>query len=508
MVSLYIVDDEPMAIEYFEYLLKGSGREYKILGTSTNSMRALSDIVRLNPDVVFTDISMPVMDGLELSENLLRQISTKIYLLTSYKDFDYAKRGVKIGVTDYILKNDLTEESLGQLIDTAEENLNVEKKQQHQILEVNIRDFLCNDSTNAEDHIYENKIQQSYALLLFAPVSAICIKRKPEENPIRVDTYQIQKTVFPEGLKCSCFAAVLPNICCGIFFIDRAVSDSWRFLYKSAELILEELHQQTNAIWKCILSDIKKHFLDLPVCFREMLIQKDYLFAYTNQPVFAANELRSLPHEAVASEQYLEKIEQKFRMMDRMETMGTIRELLDHSAKNQSFWEYSENARSVYQIIRTATFREHMDPNLLIIPDSYANTQEMELSLLNCVELFYNEKEKREQTNCSQHVGNAVYFIQQNYQKDISVVDIAEAADISEGHLRRLFKQEMNTTVVDYLTDYRLKAAKLLLQNREASCRDVWQRTGFASAQYFSYVFKKKEGILPTDYLKNKGDSQ
>ena len=66
-LRIYIVDDEQMAIEYLIYLLKRVNVEYEIVGSSTNSIKALKEVQRCKPDIVFADITMPVMDGLELS---------------------------------------------------------------------------------------------------------------------------------------------------------------------------------------------------------------------------------------------------------------------------------------------------------------------------------------------------------------------------------------------------------------------------------------------------------
>ena len=156
-IKIYIVDDEWMAIKYFHLLLESVEMDCEVVGESTTATKALNEIVRLKPDVVFTDISMPVMNGLELSEKVLSRVSTKIYLLTSYKDFDYIKQGIKIGVADYILKNELNAESLKNLLQKAEKEILEEKKKHHLLLEHNIRNFLMNDSDKIEDHTYENR---------------------------------------------------------------------------------------------------------------------------------------------------------------------------------------------------------------------------------------------------------------------------------------------------------------------------------------------------------------
>ena len=133
-LRIYIVDDEQIAIKYFEYLLSNMDLDCQVVGKSTNSTKAVSEIIQLKPDVVFTDISMPVMDGLEVAEKILKQIPAKIFLLTAYRDFDYVKKGMKIGVADYILKNELDETSLKKLLEKTAEDIMIEKKEQHRIL--------------------------------------------------------------------------------------------------------------------------------------------------------------------------------------------------------------------------------------------------------------------------------------------------------------------------------------------------------------------------------------
>lgn len=141
-VRIYIVDDEQMAIKYFDYLLTASGVNCQVVGRSTNVLKAIQDIKRLKPDIIFTDISMPVMDGLEFSREILKFSSPKIFLLTAYRDFDYVKKGMQIGVADYILKNELTEDLLRDVLSKAISDITIERRKKHRILEYNVRNFL------------------------------------------------------------------------------------------------------------------------------------------------------------------------------------------------------------------------------------------------------------------------------------------------------------------------------------------------------------------------------
>lgn len=73
-ITIYIVDDEPRAIQYFRRLLSETGIDCNIAGTASNGVKAVPEILRMKPDIVFADMSMPVMDGLQMSQEILEKI--------------------------------------------------------------------------------------------------------------------------------------------------------------------------------------------------------------------------------------------------------------------------------------------------------------------------------------------------------------------------------------------------------------------------------------------------
>lgn len=95
-------------------------------------------------------------------------------------------------------------------------------------------------------------------------------------------------------------------------------------------------------------------------------------------------------------------------------------------------------------------------------------------------------------------------FLGENLKTIFSVPILASIVGVSEGHLRRLFKQELETNVVDYITDYRVDMAQKLLADPTVEFSEIWKKTGFSSSQYFGVVFKKKTGVLPKDYMRAK----
>lgn len=500
-LRIYIVDDELIAIQYFIYLLEQTNLEYEVVGQSTNSQRALTEIMEIKPDVVFADITMPVMDGLQLAEAILKRLSVKVVLLTSYKDFDFVKKGMRLGVADYVLKNELNETGLKTLLEKTAQDLMVGKKKEHLILEHNVRHFLLSDGVSMEDHVYQHKQMQRYGLVTVLTPAKIFIKTQRIVERQMADCYELHRLSYPEGLTCSAFTEMPGGELCGIFFIDGNIADGQVVLHQACEEIMLYL-QRENLNGCCLISKTCYHFFDLQECYQESICLAEHLYAYPGKTVFTAEQLRKERMQKNVSDNWMLSLSTHMNEDAPDDTVKWFGEMLGQWHQNLNIWEYTDNLQNVYRYFKSYIQMYHLNEAILDIPDWYSDYIAAENAFKDCLRKILEEQKAQESSAHSLYVQQAIAYIRKNYSRDISVPEIAESVKISEGHLRRLFKQELNMKVLDYLTEYRLECAKLLMKNKEDNLGEIWKKTGFTSAQYFSYVFKKKEGILPKDYLK------
>ena len=112
-MKFVIVEDEIRIREGIRKLLLKLDKEYLVAGEAENGMEALDIIRREEPDIVITDVKMPIMDGLEMLQQLDREgIKVKTIVLSAYSEFEYARKAMRMGVTEYLLKpiaiNDFT----------------------------------------------------------------------------------------------------------------------------------------------------------------------------------------------------------------------------------------------------------------------------------------------------------------------------------------------------------------------------------------------------------------
>lgn len=91
-------------------------------------------------------------------------------------------------------------------------------------------------------------------------------------------------------------------------------------------------------------------------------------------------------------------------------------------------------------------------------------------------------------------------YIDGNYAKDISLDDASRMVDISPYYFSKLFKQEMGENFIEYVTRTRIKNARRLLEDSRYSIKEVCVMSGYSDPNYFSRIFKKYEGMTPSEY--------
>lgn len=498
---LYIVDDEMMAIQYFRTLAQKADYPNEVVGEAVHGVKALEEIEKLNPDLIFADISMPVMNGLVLAENLLkRNPGCKVVLLTSYRDFDFVKKGLEIGVCSYLLKNELTEETLGAEISRIMEQIAIERKKAHTYVEYNLKQYLTTNVIleNQEDYIYGCNSLNRFALVML--VRKHPIELEPSEfRGFSFDAMNFEELEFPKGLVCRNAVQIAEDKWCAIFFIGAEVPDGEALLVEAAERMLGIFEERERAV--CIVSRGTRKFLEMPSLYHELDDLSRYLFFRDEKHIFTQKELEKHLDSKEKVDKKLMEIIRAAEAQERGTVLQIIYDILKECENCYTQAEYTEVIKSLQGIFSRFARKRVIDENRLPRRNAFENTAQVREYLENLINTIFDALELWGKQQYSKNVMQILDYIHRNYKSNIAVSDIAESVKLSEGHLRKCFKSETGVTVVDYLTEYRIERAKELMQQGER-ITSVYERVGFTSSQYFSYVFKKKEGVSPSEYLK------
>jgi two-component system response regulator YesN len=105
-------------------------------------------------------------------------------------------------------------------------------------------------------------------------------------------------------------------------------------------------------------------------------------------------------------------------------------------------------------------------------------------------------------------VRQVIEYLQEYYNEDLTLEDVARKVHISPSRLSHLFKDELGLTIIEYLTDIRITAAKQMLENSDLMVKQIAEKVGYQEASYFTRVFKKNTGVSPAEYRRLWGCSK
>lgn len=218
MLKVLIADDEPRVGMLVKQLIHWQERELECVGMFQDGQRALEGIQQLHPDIVITDIRMPVLSGLELVEKALESNpQIRFVVISGYRYFEYAQRAIKYGVQDYLLKP-IDEEELNRVL----EKICAEKA----------------DQQNRQEHLarMENSFRNSRRLLDREVLQQLLAGRIPDVKTLNHN----YGTDFVPG----CFQAVVVKM-------DRAAgaepnADTERFMMDKLRARIEKICRAAN----------------------------------------------------------------------------------------------------------------------------------------------------------------------------------------------------------------------------------------------------------------------
>lgn len=457
--KLFLVDDEMMAVNYLRSLIEETSPTYSVVGEAYNGTMAIKAIEKSLPDIVFFDISMPVMNGLELAKRILEQYpQMRVVLLTSYKDFDYVKKGITLGVSAYILKNELTKQKLAEIIEKIMDELLSEKEKSRPYIERNLRQFLNQQSQWKEDNIYNNKPLRRFALILFRKKPQISFTYDQEEE-LWIDTEELELITFPQGLLCRNVVYMGNNIWCCIFFIEPEIAESVTVLQETAKLIDTKLCEQ-NLQLQYVISQQTKYFLELPQLYQQNKQFFSYVYGDEEENIYLETDLKELTRQELDITDYTNGFVEALKEENMAKAVSYFDHIIAYSRNRLMLYDYVQELRMMFDELRRYCRIQNLDENLLTTKTKFASVQELEEELLDYVYIIGANLEKRREAKYSYSIEIVLRYIATHFEKDISVNDIADAVGLSEGHLRKRFKNETGETIINYLTKYRLERAK------------------------------------------------
>lgn len=505
-MKILIADDEMPIREWLTMKLNAvTGVSCEVVGAAANGSEALRIFQEKRPDVVFADIKMPVMDGLELLSRIKKLApDTAVLLLTSHTDFDYARRAVSDGAMDYVLKSEITPERLEQLLKKAEQEQKKERGEQDKTLPMQLK-----------RQIFLNHVVQQ------GEISGTDLVERMQHNGIPLEEGMIIAIAFssdwlgggfPRDYDSAQADERIRNICFFSYDQDTIVmlanvtcSPSLLMQQNMQQEIAQLFHQGIHTPFGvgAICQGLKRLPSAISSSIRALNLkfysQTEYAYAQPGQgddteSLKKLDDYKSVLYGQLQGGQWNEARGTFFEIL---EAVGQFR-ISDVQYVKKFFITLLCN-----YLLKTAPnqgmqLMENMEElrDSIYSAESYAALQSYLRERIERCNRHMHDAE----AEYSMYVRVAMEYIEANYSTIESVAEIADHLNLNQDYFSRIFKNETGMTTSQYLTDVRLKQAVYLLQNTNQKVYMIAEKVGYTNLSYFSKKFKQKFRVGPFEF--------
>ena len=491
MFSVLIVDDEEPVLESYEFMLKAFSEEagnkspFTIAGKARNGYEALRLIHEIKPDLVFMDINIPGLDGLAVLEEVYKKYPRLVCILsTAYERFDLARRAIPLGAFAYLVKP----VSKNTFFSTLEKTL------------LKLRSLLPENSEYSDPRLalfrrdiwaaIDEQRWSWYRETLGLPSDygfALLVEMEKD-----METWG-ERIAEQLSYKFHCSFDVMLNR--GLFLVSEDVNPA-AFRQKT-EKLLEKLPKEINRCY------------GLGACYRGTELYRSCEEALAE---LAAKRQGADAWSGVSNKIAL--LRQKIGLQSTEETNSLFASIWEplffgdfNAAKLRMVSLFTLLLDDLYACW-SAPSHKGSGKAPPVLPFDPAEIMELEdlgewkrWAKRNFDNLLVKAKLER-QGNYPLPLVKALAFIRENYNRAIQLGSVAEAAQVNAAHLSRLFTEHLKTSFIDYLTTLRVSEAERLLKEKNISVKEAAFAVGYQDPNYFSKIFKKIKGKLPTEVTK------
>lgn len=543
MLKIFLAEDEVVVRETIKRMIPWEELGFELVGEAADGEMALPLLIRQQPDLLITDIKMPFMDGLTLARLAKKEIpGLKVVILSGYDDFNYAKQAIGIGVEDYLLKP-ITKNALIERLSEIRSRYEHEKTQKEyyekfqremQAYEKNSsRDFfeaLVGGSMDMME-VYKRAeklgldiVAEAYNVLIF---TMNCDEdfsgQRDEYSSWEAESLELLENFFAGHSSAMLFRSNIFSYGVLLKGQREAIEENTRACVDEIRKILSRQDGRREwflAVGQSVerLSQIQKSYHTASRAFSQRYLYDENILYY--------DEMETMEHPGGQAETednaYLQKVD-----------VNALNPAILQKFLSNGLQEETENFVKDYfyaigqEPMESLVFRNYVILNVRFSVISFikglgcdtnemesADTEEvlvesgknMESAIAYAKKMISQAIEIRDQNSGNKNrsiLKTAVDFIDSHYMdEEISLNTVANVANVSSNHFSALFSQNMGQTFIEYLTTLRMNKAKELLRCTGMRSSEIAGEIGYKDAHYFSYLFKKTQGMTPSDYRK------
>jgi two-component system response regulator YesN len=513
MHSLMIVDDEPIVLRAISHVIESSCPEVRVVAKTGNGTEAVCLALREKPDIIFMDIELAGANGLEAITEIKKTLPETVFIIISaYDNFQYAQKSIALGVVDYLLKP-VAKDDLIAILTKAIARLEEQRGKTREQIE--LKEKLQRMRPFLEEDLFFSLLYPSlgmhplleYPQLLDLKITfGQTIGVYAAECKHLADNFgrykQMVKSHLPEA-KDVLFSPLIGRTALILIGYDSLPINQ----IQTWQMMNESLRDTLNLDMGIILGGIGEGFEGMIQSFKE-LRQSTQLHSYP-PGVYCLGELPmtisqdfSIPW--LIEQEFFEAAksgQKELAGIIFMDLYRVVKAALEGDLQSQKDYFYGIIAVLLRIFYENASNESKQSLNGSIFIQKLNHIQdanELEFVLEEIINQITTEIKSKGTPEKNPEIRAAIEYMVQNFDKEITLADVAAAAAISSNYLSKLFKEYRNQTVMDFLERIRIEKALKLLKNSNFSIKEIALQIGYRDPNYFSKVFKKVTNLPPT----------
>lgn len=528
MFTAIIADDEKKVCQLIHKSGNWDELGIEIVAICYDGEDALASIVHHKPDIVLTDIRMPIYDGLVLiAKTKELEIDSVFILISGYRHFEYAHSAMQFGVADYLLKP-IDKDQLNNTLEKICKSL-IEKRMREstdnvvrQIVSDNrirLQTQLVDDLTKGKNlfaytipeinNLYKTRFHEGMFQVLL--VNTDMLNLHLENMLFGEKVMTIAEKQFSQMAEVFAVATDRGVVCVLNYHLDKsnAIRNQFTFFYREI-LALTEIYGNFNlAIGAGIVVDSITKLQES--AHTAELAEKAKIVLTSNKVIESSSMIfQAIDVNEILTAKCMKKLAIALEALNIDEVRGWFEELsiLLEGYKNgnplhiyeardrivqkmREFAEFSNMSESekTFDYIVAVTDRAKSVKNLMYI---------LSTEIVRIAEELLRDKSNQE----SKPVRSIKQYISENFSRNITLEEVAARVSFSPVYFSTLFKQQVGQSFTEYLTEVRINESKELLRNTNLNIAMIAGLVGYTDDKYFSKLFKKITGIKPNEFRK------
>ncbi len=531
MITAMIVDDEPIIRKGIKTEIDWESIGIQVIDEAANGRDGLAKALIKKPDIVITDIKMPIMDGIKLSAALKEKLpKTKVVFLSGYSDVDYLRQAIKLNAVDYLLKPVSLQELVNLMVKLKSriEQETVDYKNQllsNQLLIRNlpwirnkcINQFIGGSITEEEFRYQAEKVMHinltgpTYQMVAFNIDNyyQMVSRGEKETDLLKYAVSNIASEILEKAARVT--------ICDG--------GDSTLLALLSTEAAVGEVVECCKEIQFYIrkyynisvtigigekveqLSELKISCLQAKKAVESKISEGNNRIIVMNGDANNKNTGAKLFLSAKEEKELIEKTE----LLSKIQMQQVLDDLF-----RKYFYGQPVDRKTAEQLCMNLILiavRElqqgQLAPEEVLQQDYYYYDEISKYETLTDLELWiksiFNKVLYALETQRSSKYKNIVTagieYVKNHYKENIMVTDVANYVFVTPNYFSKVFKEETGENFTEWLGKYRIECAKQLM-TRQPNMKNyqVAEEVGFSDYKYFTYIFKKHTGYTPNTY--------